>query len=228
MTGPSGPNARRSGAAAGGRAGLPFAAAAFLLAASFGAVARDVGFPPAAALAMSAVVHAGSGQFAALGVLAAGGGLPAAVGAAALMNGRFIPMGFALAPSLRGGRLRRVVEAQAVIDTSWALAARDDGTFDREFLLGCTAVQYAAWVAGTAAGAWAPAFDPEALGLDAVLPAFFLALLIGQARTPVQRGVAVAGAAIALALVPAVPPGVPVLAAAAAAMAGLRRRGPER
>jgi predicted branched-subunit amino acid permease len=33
--------------------------------------------------------------------MAAGGGLGAAIGAAALMNSRFLPMGIALAPSLR-------------------------------------------------------------------------------------------------------------------------------
>lgn len=219
---------RRGPAAAGFRAGVPFAFAAFVLALSFGAVARDIGFPPAAAIAMSALVHAGSGQFAALGVLAAGGGTPAAVGAAALMNSRFIPMGFAIGPSLHGGRWRRALEGQAVISTSWALADRRDGTFDRSFLFGCTSVQYAAWIAGTAVGAFGPAVDPRALGLDAVLPAFFLALLAGHADSAPRRTAALAGAALALALVPVAPAGVPVLAAACVALAWLRPSGRQR
>ena len=67
--------------------------------------------------------------------------------------------------------------------------------------------------------------DPHKLGLDAVYPAFFLALLIVEVRRPRAGGVALAGAAIALALIPIAPAGVPVLAASVAALAGLRSRG---
>jgi 4-azaleucine resistance transporter AzlC len=194
-----------------------------VLALSFGVVATDLGFPALAAVAMSAIVFAGSAQFAAVGIFAAGGGVGAAVAAAALMNSRFVPMGFALAPSLRGSRLQRLVEGQAVVDSSWAMAARGDGRFDRPYLFGHTAVQYVAWVAGTAAGVVIPALDARALGLDAVFPAFFLTILAGELRDRRRIGVAGAGAAIALVLVPVAPPGVPVLVASAAALVGLRR-----
>ena len=67
--------------------------------------------------------------------------------------------------------------------------------------------------------------DPQRLGLDAVYPAFFLALLLSEARDGRAVGVAACGGAIALALVPFTPAGVPVLAASLAALIGLRRRG---
>ena len=207
----------------GARAGLPYAAASFVLALSFGVVATDLGFPALAAVVMSAVVFAGSAQFAAVAILGAGGGVLAAVGAAALMNSRFVPMGYALGPSLRGSRLRRAIEGQAVVDTSWAMASRGDGTFDREYLFGHTGVQYVAWVLGTVAGVVVPSLDARALGLDAVFPAFFLAVLAGELRTRKRMGVAGAGAVIALLLVPVAPPGVPVLVASTAALVGLRR-----
>ena len=207
----------------GARAGLPYAAASFVLALSFGVVATDLGFPAFAAVVMSAVVFAGSAQFAAVAILGAGGGVLAAVGAAALMNSRFVPMGYALGPSLRGSRLRRAIEGQAVVDTSWAMAARGDGTFDREYLFGHTGVQYVAWILGTVAGVVVPSLDARALGLDAVFPAFFLAVLAGELRTRKRMGVAGAGAVIALLLVPVAPPGVPVLVASTAALVGLRR-----
>ena len=207
----------------GARAGLPYAAASFVLALSFGVVATDLGFPALAAVVMSAVVFAGSAQFAAVAILGAGGGVVAAVGAAALMNSRFVPMGYALGPSLRGSRLRRAIEGQAVVDTSWAMASRGDGTFDREYLFGHTGVQYVAWVLGTVAGVVVPSLDARALGLDAVFPAFFLAVLAGELRTRKRMGVAGAGAVIALLLVPVAPPGVPVLVASTAALVGLRR-----
>lgn len=205
------------------RAGAPFAAVSFVLSMSFGVVATDAGFSPVAAIVMSTVVFAGSAQFTSLGILAAGGGVGAAVGAAALMNSRFVPMGFALGPSLRGGRLRRMVEGQGTVDSSWAMASNGDGTFDREFLFGHTAAQYVMWVLGTTAGAFVPDLDARALGLDALFPAFFLTLLWSELRDPLRRGVALAGALVALALVPVVPAGVPVLIASAAALVGLRR-----
>lgn len=208
----------------GAREGAPFAAASFVLALSFGVVARDAGMSAIAAIVMSAIVFAGSAQFAAVGIIAQGGGIPAAVGAAALMNSRFLPMGFALAPSLRGGRLRRAVEGQAVVDSSWVMAARGDGTFDRRYLFGHTGVQYVGWVTGTIVGAVGPGLDAHTLGLDAVFPAFFLALLIGELREPRRRAVAAAGGIVALILIPFAPPGVPVLVAACTALVGLHPR----
>jgi predicted branched-subunit amino acid permease len=134
-------------------------------------------------------------------------------------------MGVAVAPYLKGGPLRRALEGQAVIDASWALASRGGGRFDREFMIGATIPQGAAWIAGTAVGALGGNFigDPERLGLDAIFPAFFLALLAEELRVG-RRAVTVAliAAALALALVPFVPPGVPVIAACAVALLGLR------
>ncbi|HZL75724.1 MAG TPA: branched-chain amino acid ABC transporter permease, partial [Propionibacteriaceae bacterium] len=67
------------------------------------------------------------------------------------------------------------------------------------------------------------AIDPSAVGLDAAAPAVFLALLWPSLRRREARWVAVGGAAVALALVPLTPPGIPVVAAASVALvAGLR------
>ena len=174
---------------------------------------------------MSAIVFAGSAQFSAVAILAQGGGAGAAIAAAALMNSRFLPMGVAFAPSLRGGAVKRALQGQPVVDASWALAARPDGSFDRMLLFGSSAVAYASWVTGTAVGAlWGEALgDPHDLGLDALFPAFFVALLLNEARSGRARGVAALGALIALALVPIAPAGVPVLVASLAALVGLTR-----
>ena len=73
-----------------------------------------------------------------------------------------------------------------MVDASWALASRGGGRFDREFMLGAT-VLLIAWIGGTVVGVLGGNFigDPEKLGLDAIFPAFFLALLadeLGGAR----------------------------------------------
>jgi predicted branched-subunit amino acid permease len=179
-----------------------------------------------AAVVMSALVFAGSSQFAATSVLADGGGALAAIVAGILLNLRYGPMGIALAPSLRGRPHRRAAYGQAMIDASWAMASRGEGRFDPSFMVGATLPSYPAWVLGTVVGVLAGDLitDPEALGLDALFPAFFLALLMGgELRGGRSRPLAAAllGAAIALALAPFTPPGVPVICAAAAALVGL-------
>lgn len=207
------------------RAGLPFSAVGFLVSMSFGVLAVQAGFSPLQAIVMSAVVHAGAAQFAATAIVAAGGGVVPGVLAATLMNARFVAMGIAVAPSMPGRPLTRALNGQAVIDPSWALANRGDGTFDRRLLFGATVPQYLGWIAGTTVGALTGDLigDIDRFGLDAVYPTFFLALLAAELRNPRSRRLAVAGAGIALTLVPFTPPGIPILVAAATALVGLRR-----
>jgi 4-azaleucine resistance transporter AzlC len=211
--------------APGVRAGLPLGVAAVLLGISFGVVAEPLmgGIAP---VVMSAVVFAGAAQFAATAVLVDGGGAFAAIVAGVLLNLRFVPMGIAIAPSLRGGRRSRAAAGQGLVDASWAMAHRGGGRYDVDFMVGATLVQYPAWVAGAAIGVLAGNVigNPEDLGLDAIFPAFFLALLASELRDGTSVGAAVIGAAVALSLTPFAPPGVPVLAACAGAALGLVRR----
>lgn len=207
------------------RAGVPVGAAGILIGVSFGVLAQPV-MGSVAPIVMSAFLFAGSAQFGSLAVLAAGGGAVPAIVAGLLLNARFLPMGIAYAPSLEGSPARRALEGQAVIDASWAMANRGDGRFDRDFMVGATLVQYVCWVSGTALGvALGDAIgDPKNLGLDALFPAFFLALLVPELRNRTYVGVAVAAAALTLVLIPLTPPGVPVLAACSIALVGLWRR----
>jgi 4-azaleucine resistance transporter AzlC len=209
----------------GFKAGLVFALPTLALGASFGVLAQPQ-MGAAASVLMSVFVFAGAAQFASVSALIAGGGVASAVSAGLLVNARFLPMGIALAPALRGGPLRRGAEGQAMIDASWALANRGDGTFDRELLLGATIPQAACWWLGTAIGAYGGSLlgDPQALGLDAMFPAFYLGLLVEEMDLRSTYPTALLGAAIALALVPFAPAGIPVVAASAAALLGLRER----
>jgi predicted branched-subunit amino acid permease len=221
--------ASRSPAAAfraGVRAGIPFALAGGLLAASFGVLADDVGMPGWAAVLMSAIVFGGSAQIAALSIMGGGGGLGSAIGAAALMNSRFLPMGIAIGPSLPGGPVARAAQGQPVVDASWALASDGEGGFDRHVMFGSSAIQYVTWVSGTALGVLfgSALGDPRDLGVDAIYPAFFLALMIAEIRSGRALGVAAAGALIAFVLIPVAPAGVPVLVASLASLIGLIRR----
>ncbi len=209
---------------AGFRAALPLIVPTGLIGVVFGVGAAEAGWGALAPIVMSTVVFAGSAQFALLSVLSDGGTLIAALAAAVLINMRFLVMGIALAPSLVGGRLRRAVEGQTLVDASFVLAANGDGTFARRRLIGATAPQFLVWVVGTAIGVLAGDSipDPKALGLDVLFPAFFLALLAAELRVPERRVIAAAAAVIALALVPFAPVGVPIVAACAAVLLARR------
>jgi 4-azaleucine resistance transporter AzlC len=208
------------------RKGLPLVLPTLAGGISFGVLAQPV-MGSIAPVVMSIVVFSGAAQFAALTVLTAGGGALAAIAAGMLMNGRWLPMGLAMGPFLTGGRLKRATQSLALVDASFALSRRADGTYDRGVLIGATLPQYAAWTGGTLIGVLTGSAlaDPAALGLDAMFPAFFAVLLAGEARGRLPLTAAATGAVIALALMPFAPPGVPVLAATAAALLGLRSHG---
>ena len=206
---------------------VPLAIAVGLFGVSFGVLAASAGgMGVLAAVVMSATTFAGSAQFAAASVLAGGGQPLAAIGAALLLNARYLPIGISVARFLPGGRLRRFVQAQLIVDESWAIAARGEGRFDPHRLAGAGMVIWLAWTGGTIVGVLGGGAlgDPSALGLDAAFPALFLALLAPQLTSRRAVLAAVLGAAIALVLVPVAPAGVPIIAAAAAALVGLGRR----
>jgi 4-azaleucine resistance transporter AzlC len=206
---------------------VPLGIAVGLFGVSFGVLAAaSGGMGPVPAIVMSATTFAGSAQFAAASVLSGGGGPVAAILAALLLNARYLPIGVSVAPSLRGGRLRRLLTAQLVVDESWAIASRGEGEFDGGRLVGAGLVLWTAWVGGTIVGVVGGERlgDPAALGLDAAFPALFLALLALQLRSRRAVAAAVLGATIAVALVPFTPAGVPIIAAAAASLIGLVRR----
>jgi len=220
----------RSSIRDGATAAVPFGVTSLVFGVSFGVLAVSSGIEPLVAIVMSATVWAGSAQFAIAAVLGAGGTAAAAIGAAVLLNARYGAMSLALAPSLSGGPLRRAAESLALVDESWAMATVEPGRFDLGRLLGAALVMYPAWLLGTAIGVAAGDVigDPAALGLDAAFPAFFLALLVPQLRDRPAIAAALLAAVIALLLVPFVPPGLPIIASAVAALIGLRRSGEPR
>ena len=196
----------------------PIALAVFVFAVSFGVLAITARIPGWAAVLMSALVFAGSAQFAALGVLTAGGGIVTAMLTGGLLNLRYIATGIAVARFLPGGPLRRALLGQLVVDESYAMAAGagEPGRPDRRTLLITGASLYAVWVLGTLVGTLlGPVLgDPRRLGLDAAFPALFTALLWPMLSARHAVRCAIGGALVALALAPFTPPGVPLAGAA--------------
>ena len=208
--------------AAGARAAVPLILPTLLIGVSFGVAASTVGWGVLAPVVMSAIVFSGAAQFAIASVLGAGGSVVAAVLAATLIATRFLAMGAAIGPSMRGGPLRRALEGQAVVDASLVLARVSHARYGPRRLLGATAPQYLCWTGGTLIGVLLGGriADPEALGLDVVFPAFFVVLVAGELSTPAARVTAAVAVLIVLVLIPLTPPGTPVIAACAAVLAG--------
>jgi len=197
---------------------------------SYGALARAAGLTAAQAIAISLLVFTGASQFAFIGVLAAGGGLAAAVLPAAVLAVRNGLYGIAVAPLLRGPLGQRLALSHLVIDESTAMArAQSEPQRGRRAFIATGLAILVCWNLGTAAGVvlGGALGDPRRLGLDAMLPAAFLALLVPQLAQPGARRIAVVGGLVALALVPFVPAGLPIVAAGATVLLILvpRRRG---
>ena len=209
----------------GARAVAPLVPAVAAFGLTFGVLAREAGFEPLAVAVFSGTTFAGSAQFAAASVLGDGGTLAAAITAAVLLNTRYIPIGISVAPAMTGPAWRRLLHAQLVVDESWAISHLGGGRYDATMILGAGLVLYPSWVLSTGAGSYAGDLigEPADFGLDAAFPALFLALLVGQVEGRQGTVAAFLGAAVALALVPFVPVGLPIVAAAVACLVGLRR-----
>ena len=208
----------------GVRAGLPIALGPLLFGISFGLLAKSSGMGSGPTIVFSATTFAGSAQFAEVSVLGAGGSVVAAVVAAVLLNARYMPMSFGAASVFRGAWWRRLLEAQLLVDESWALAGRG-GRFRREVLIGVGMLIYVLWIVGTLVGTFVGnrLGKPTDYGLDAAFAALFLGLAAPTLHGRRARVAAALGGVIVLVLLPLTPAGVPLVAASAACLLGLRR-----
>jgi 4-azaleucine resistance transporter AzlC len=220
------PHRPASGFYDGARASVPLCIAVGAFGVSFGVLARANGWGVIAPLVMSLTTFTGASQFAAVSVLADGGGIGAAVLAAVLLASRYLPIGLSVAPVLTGSKASRFAQAQMVIDESWAVANRAPIETRRATLVGAGVALYASWFLGTLAGVLGGDFlgAPEDLGLDAAFPALFFVLLVSQLKSRPAVAAAAGGALIALALTPMARPGVPIVAASVACLAGWWRK----
>lgn len=195
---------------------------------AFGAASVAAGFSPAQTSVSSLLTFTGGTQFAIAGVIAGGGTAAAALSSGYLLGARNTLYAVRLKPLLAVGGLRRWLAALVTIDESTAMAlGQREPRLSRLAFWWTAAAVYFFWNVFTLLGAIGARLlgDPRRLGLDAAVPVAFLALLAPRLRAgllPVR--VAIAGAVIALVLIPLTPPGVPVLASCAALVLASDRR----
>ena len=196
---------------------------------SFGAISVASGLTAIQTQTLSLLMFTGASQFALVGVLGAGGGAIAAVLTAWLLGARNGLYALHIAPTLNLRGLRKPIAAQLTIDESTAMSIAHEPIVDHSrHAFWATGISvYVLWNIGPLLGALGASAigDPAMLGLDAAIPAGFLALLWPRLRDRTAWAIAAGGATIALVLTPLTRSGVPVLASALiAVLAGYRLR----
>ncbi|MGQ4431149.1 MULTISPECIES: AzlC family ABC transporter permease [unclassified Streptomyces] len=187
---------------------------------AFGVTSAGGGLSLLQTCALSLLVFTGASQFALVGALAAGGNPLTAAAGAFFLGVRNTFYGLRLSQVLALPRAVRPFAAQWVIDETTAVTLAQPTR--RAARIGFTVTGlslYLLWNLTTLLGALgAKAIgDTDAWGLDAAGPAVFLALLAPMLTTTTERAVAALAVLLGLGLLPVLPAGVPVLAAALAA-----------
>ncbi|MFB9378714.1 AzlC family ABC transporter permease [Kineococcus gynurae] len=203
------------------RQGFSVGIATALYGISLGALAVANGLTVLQACATSLLLFSGGSQFALVGVLGGGGSVASAVAASSLLGVRNALYGLQVSGFLDARGARRLLAAHWTIDESTAvgIAQPTDAARRRGFWV-TGAVVFVGWNLMTLLGAVLgdSLGDPRRYGLDAAAGAAFLGLLWPRLRQR-RSAVAAAGAAVvAILLVPAVPVGLPIVAAAGVAL----------
>lgn len=189
---------------------------------SFGAISVAAGLSVWQTQALSGLMFTGASQFAMVGVIGSGGGALTAIAIAALLGSRNALYALHMSSVLRPRGWRRLAAAQLTIDesTGMAIGHQSDETSSRLAFWSTGLAVFVLWNLGTFLGALGADVlgDPARFGLDAAIPAAFLALLWPRMDSRLTRVVAVVAALLALLFTPVLPPGIPVLVAGAIAV----------
>ena len=194
------------------RDSLSMSLAVGVIGVTFGVCADAAGFSLPRIMAMSVFVFAG--QFAVVGVIDSGGAAAAAVGAALLLASRNALYGPVVRQFLPLSLLGRITGAHFVSDQSTAIAVAQTDRRDASAAFWFTGVTlWLCWNVGSVVGATlGPVMGtPDRWGLDAALPATFVALVAGQLHTAASRTAALGAAVVALGAVPVTSPGIPIV-----------------
>ena len=202
------------------RTGLSIAVATGAYGVSFGALGTASGLGVLEVCALSLLTFSGGSQFAFIGVIAGGGAAASAAGASTLLGLRNGVYAMQINALLRPRGWRRLAAAHVTIDesTATALAQEDRAEQARGFWVAGLGI-FLLWNLMTLVGALAgdAMGDPQRWGLDGAAVAAFLGLLWPRLRGREPWAIAAVCAVVTVLCIPLVPPGVPILVAAAVA-----------
>ena len=196
----------------------------FTVAITVSVVHSTAGTEPWLIAAATLIVNSATATLAFAAVQAAGGSSVAGVASGWLVSTRFGVLAAALGPRLWPSRWKRAAAAFSAFDPNIALAMREDDDRDaRRVYVAMSLWLVLPWWAGSIFGIFVGEAigDPQKLGMDAMFPALFVAIIWPQLSTRTAVTIGLTGGVIALALVEPMPGGVPVLLAAVAALLAL-------
>ena len=210
------------------RQGISVALATGAYGVSVGALSVSAGLSVWQTCILSLVMFTGGSHFAFVGIIGTVGvaAAPAAIAAASMLGVRNGLYALELRRLLAVRGWRTPAAAHLTIDESTAVAvAQDDPRASRLGFWVTGLAVFVLWNLATLLGALVgdALGDPRTYGLDAAACAAFMALLWPRLRDRETVAIAVVGAVIALALLPALPAGIPVVLAALAALIAGRR-----
>lgn len=166
----------------------------------FGAVALDRGLEPAEIVLMSALLYAGASQYVAIELWATPLPYLTMILSVFAVNFRHILYSASIGRKLhRLSPWQKSVAFFGLVDPQWAVCEKRAASRDvtMAFYLGMALPLYLTWVLSTVFGVVFGRLieDPAALGLDFLLPIYFLALLMGFRSRPRWLPVVLASAA---------------------------------
>jgi 4-azaleucine resistance transporter AzlC len=185
----------------------------------YGLAARDAGFSPVEALAMSTLAFGGAAQFAAVGYVAGGLPWPGVVLLTALLNARHLLYSAAMAPWLRDRPfVQRAVAAHLLTDEAFALSMAHFRRLGRTDMWGYwfagIVVTFIPWniatLAGVLVGGSIP--KPEQFGIDVIFPAAMVGLAVGLISGRREVVAAVTGAAVGVLVALVAGPSIGIIA----------------
>lgn len=185
---------------------VPFLPGLAAFAMAYGTVAARKGFTFFETLLMSGTVFAGVVQMIVLESwpeVFTASAIVGIVTLTALLNARYIMIGATLRPLLGGEpAIRAYPSLFFLVEPAWIVSLRYYGKGGRDpaYFLGAGIALYVNWIITTAPGylAGASVGDPHRFGLDLVMPAFFVAMLVPMWRDVRRSWGIIVGAAAAL------------------------------
>lgn len=185
---------------------VPFCPGLVAFAMAYGTLAARKGLTLSETVLMSATVMSGVAQMVVLDSwpqTLTVGAIAGIVALTALINARYVMIGATLRPLLGSSAAYKSYPTLFfLVEPAWLTSLRyyDKGGRDPAFMLGGGVMMYVVWSTMSVPGylAGAAVADPRQFGIDLMMPAFFVAMLVSLWRGPRKSFGIIVGASAAL------------------------------
>lgn len=181
---------------------VPVLTSYLVMGAAFGVLLAGKGFGPGWAFVMALFIFAGSGQFVAVGLMAAGFDPLLAFLTTLMVNARHIFYGISMLEPFQKLGKERYYMIFALTDETFALlcsAKPPSDTSPRRFYLSIAVLDHLYWICGcTLGGILGSAVTINTRGIDFVMTALFVVIFLEQWQRPQNRIPALAGLGVSV------------------------------